>query len=89
MVFSIPGGDRSMIDEDPSPQDLERFGRDTAYCPLCGAEIWDQAELCPSCGGHVGGETTGRPPLEAWLRRRWLLLVVVAALVAFVIAVVL
>ncbi|MHC4128684.1 MAG: zinc ribbon domain-containing protein [Planctomycetota bacterium] len=72
-----------MIDEDPSPEDLQRFGHDTAYCPACGAEIWDQAELCPSCGDLVGGRTDSRPPLESWLRRRWLILVAIGALVAF------
>lgn len=64
-----------MIDEDPSPEDLERFGGETAFCPLCGAEIWDQAEFCPACGDHVGGGTAGRPPLEGWLRSRWLVAV--------------
>ena len=73
-----------MRDEDPSPDDLERFGHDSGYCPDCGAEIWDQAEFCPSCGGHVGGRTLGRPPLESWLRQRWLILVAAAALAAFV-----
>jgi uncharacterized membrane protein YvbJ len=71
-----------MIDEDPSPQDLDRFGHDTAYCPACGGEIWDQAEFCPSCGDQVGGRTSSRPPLESWLRRRWLILVAIGALVA-------
>jgi hypothetical protein len=72
-----------MRDEDPSPDDLERFGNDTGYCPDCGAEIWDQAEFCPACGGHIGGRTLGRPPLEAWMQRRWLIVVALAALVAF------
>jgi hypothetical protein len=72
-----------MRDEDPSPDDLERFDRDTAYCPDCGAEIWDQAEFCPACGGYVGGRTLSRPPLDSWLRHRWLVLVALAALVAF------
>ena len=73
-----------MRDEDPSPGDLERFGHDSAYCPECGAEIWDQAEFCPACGGQVGGRTLGRPPLDTWLQRRWLILVAVAALAAFI-----
>ena len=77
-----------MIDEDPSPQDLERFGHETAYCPACGAEIWDQAELCPSCGDLVGGRTSSRHPLESWFRRRWFILVAIGALVAFLMMVV-
>ena len=72
-----------MIDEDPSPDDLERFGHDTAHCPACGAEIWDLAELCPTCGATVGGRVTSRPPVEDWFRRRWLILVAIGAVVAF------
>jgi predicted amidophosphoribosyltransferase len=72
-----------MIDEDPSPDDLERFGHDTAHCPACGAEIWDLAELCPACGAAVGGRVVRRPPVEDWFRRRWLILVAIGAVVAF------
>ncbi len=80
--FHVP-----MIDEDPSPEDVERFSSETAYCPSCGAEIWDQAEHCPQCGDAVGGQTISRPPLEHWWRRRWLILIVVAALLAFLLMV--
>ena len=73
-----------MNDEGPSPEDLDRFSGDTAHCPDCGAEIWDQAEFCPECGNHVGGETLSRPPLERWMRHRWLMLVALLALLAFV-----
>ena len=78
-----------MIDEDPSPEDLERFGHDTAHCPACGAEIWDQADLCPACGATVGDPVAGRPPLEDWFRRRWMILVAIVALAAFLAAVLL
>jgi hypothetical protein len=77
-----------MADEGPSPEDLDRFDRDHAYCPECGAEIWDQAELCPSCGCCVGGRTLGRPPIERWLRNRWLILVAFLAAAAFLAAVI-
>ena len=76
-----------MRDEDPSPQDIDRFGGETAYCPDCGAEIWDQAERCPACGNLVGGRTRSREPVEAWLRGRWLALVAILALLAFLIAI--
>ena len=78
-----------MIDEDPSPEDLERFSGDTAHCPACGAEIWDLAELCPACGATVGGRVAARPPVEDWFRRRWLILVVIVVLAAFLAAVLL
>lgn len=76
-------------DEGPGPDDLQRFGGDTAFCPECGTEVWDQVEICPSCGSLIGGRTRARPPVEHWLRHRWLILVALAALVAFVIAFVL
>ena len=78
-----------VIDEDPSPQDIERFGGDTAYCPACGAEVFDQAEACPACGSWIGGATESRPPLDAARRRRWLVLAGLAALAALLAAVIL
>ncbi|MHC4415290.1 MAG: hypothetical protein ACYS0G_08405 [Planctomycetota bacterium] len=73
-----------MIDEGPSPQDLERFDRSTASCPECGAQMWDQAEICPSCGEWV---VAGRPPLKRSSRRGWIVLVAAIVLVAFLVAV--
>jgi hypothetical protein len=72
-----------MIDEGPSAEDLDRFGGDTGHCPSCGAEIWDQAEVCPECGEYIVGGTRSRPPLEDWFRRRWMLLIIAAVIVAF------
>jgi hypothetical protein len=45
------GGYRRVDDNDegPSADDLARFGHETAYCPHCGAEVWDDAQQCPSC----------------------------------------
>ena len=72
-----------MIDQDPSPEDLERFSGDTAFCPDCGAEVWDQAEVCSSCGAYLHGETVSQPPVQGWFRRRWLTLVAVITAIAF------
>ncbi len=72
-----------MIDEGPSPEDLDRFGGDTACCPDCGSEIWDQADICPDCGAFLTAGTTSRPPTQTWWRRRSMALIsllVVAAL---------
>ncbi|MDX9912663.1 MAG: zinc-ribbon domain-containing protein [Phycisphaerales bacterium] len=35
--------------EGPSADDLERFGSEFHTCPNCGAEVYDQAEVCPKC----------------------------------------
>ena len=72
-----------MRDEGPSSEDLDRFGDDTAHCPECGAEIWDQAEVCPKCRAYIGGNTSTRKPIESWMQRRWMLLIIVALLIAF------
>jgi len=50
-------GDR---DEDLDAEDAG----DTLPCPLCGREIFDDAEQCPQCGQYIGGSDqpgTGRP----------------------------
>ena len=72
------------VDEGPSEQDIERFDRETAYCPDCGAEIWDQAEICPKCHAYLYDGPQTSPPVEAWFRRRWMLLIVILALIGFV-----
>lgn len=72
-----------MVDEGPSPEDIERFDRDMAYCPDCGAEVWDQAEICPKCHAYLGGHTSSRLPIQRWFQHRWFLLIVFALLLAF------
>lgn len=71
-----------MPDGDPLPQDIERFSSDRAICPECGAEVWDQADVCPSCYSYISGEVSGRNPVERWWRRQWMVLVVIALIVA-------
>jgi hypothetical protein len=56
--------------------------RDTGYCPECGAEVWDQVEVCPKCSSIIGGDVLHRPPVERWWRQRWRAIVVVAILIA-------
>ena len=56
-----------MKDEDPSDEDVARFSGETAYCPDCGAEIWDAADVCPKCFAYLGGDTSLRPGV---MRRR-------------------
>lgn len=71
-----------MRDEGPSTQDVERFSHEHAFCPDCGAEIWDQADVCPKCFAYLDGQTLSRPPINNWLRNRWRLLIIIALLIA-------
>ncbi len=77
------------LDLGPGPEDLRRFGGHTAYCPECGWEVWDQAEVCPACGAYLAGTTTPRPPGRQAFRQRWLILAALLALAALVLALVL
>ena len=77
-----------MHDEGPSPEDIERFSHEDAFCPACGEEIWDQAEFCPACRAPIGGQTTFRPPAESWFRNRWMVLVAIIALIAFLLLII-
>jgi len=63
------------FDEGPDDADLERFGGETATCPSCGAEMWDQAERCPSCGDYVVAGPRGQP----WARLIWIIAAILAA----------
>jgi len=72
-----------MHDEGPSSEDLDRFGDDTARCPDCGAQVWDQAEVCPKCHAYIGGNTTTKMPIESWIHKRWAMLIIIALLIAF------
>ncbi len=77
------------LDSGPSPEDLRRFGGETAYCPECGGEVWDQAEVCPACGAYLAGAPTSRPPHRQVFRQRLLILVALVAIVALILALVL
>ena len=76
-----------MIDEDPTPQDIERFSGETGFCPDCGAEVWDQAGRCPSCGTILAGVTATRHPVAGNMRRRWIAMIAVIVLVGFALAI--
>lgn len=78
-----------MYDEGPSEEDLRRFGDDqSGYCPECGAEIWDDAPACPSCGTWIEGNTRSRTPEEREERARFtrVIVVLLAILLSGVIA---
>lgn len=77
-------------DENPSPEDVERFGSETVPCRGCGADIYDEAEWCHKCGraqrasgdddDGEGGKDAGIPP---WAMVTAGLLVAAVLIVAF------
>jgi predicted nucleic acid-binding Zn ribbon protein len=44
------GPEDALDPEGPSAADLERFGDPTHTCPECGAEVYEDSELCHICG---------------------------------------
>lgn len=70
-------------DDGPSQEDLRRFGGEHAYCPDCGAQVWDQADVCPKCYAYLGGDTARR---RSTSKREWRKLVLVILLVALLIS---
>ena len=73
-----------MEDEGPSPEDIERFSdSETGYCPHCGSDIWDDVSRCPSCQSWLNDGTSHRDPVTNDFRKRFLIFIVVAILIAF------
>ena len=58
-----PGVDES-DDGDEHDDDNGRARRtnDTAFCPDCGAEVYDAADVCPKCFTWLNGETVRHAP---------------------------
>ena len=54
----------------------------TAYCPDCGAEIYDAAEICPRCFAWIDGDTLRKSPRRQRANDRWTKLVVWALIAA-------
>lgn len=72
-----------MYDEGPSEEDLERFSTGDAYCPECGASIFDEIDICPACRARIGGRILRKPPKatgEDLARRSHIILIVVLIL---------
>lgn len=55
----VDGSDVAETDLDEADQ--KRFGSNIAYCPECGAEVLDDADLCPKCFTWIDGATHSRP----------------------------
>lgn len=74
-------------DEGPTENDVERFGvegSDMGYCPECGAEVSDLADICPSCHAWIPEGAQRRPPVVNELIRRWYVFIAIGLLVVFV-----
>ena len=71
-------------DDGPDADDLARFGGDTAFCPDCGAELWDQAEVCPACSSLVGGRMIGRRGRRFRRARTWITVIAIVCLAALI-----
>lgn len=61
------GHEKDSSGSEPDPQDFEladeeRFSGDTAFCPDCGAKVYDDADVCPACFTWLNGETARHPP---------------------------
>jgi len=82
-----PDVDDEYDDQGPSEEDIARFAGDEAFCPDCGALIWDQAEICPKCHAYIGGNATSRSPVQRWVQHRWTIVVVILLLIAFLLCV--
>ena len=74
-------GDDALDPDGPSAADIERFGDDSKACPECGSDVYDQTEMCPSCG-YVFEEPSGA-------QKRWVVVVAAVVIVAFLLVVLL
>jgi len=72
-----PDDDLDVLDEG---EDANQ--RDTGYCPDCGAEIYDAADICPKCFAWIDGETSRHSPRRRRAADRWTRLVVWALISA-------
>lgn len=69
------------VDENPSEEDLARFGDVTRTCPECRKEVFDDAAICYHCG-HAFERTTAGSTASP----RWIIITVIVLVLAFAIA---
>ena len=71
-------------DADLDAADQRRFASNVGYCPECGAEVVDDADICPKCFTWIDGTTHSRPSkLKRSLHTIVVVLLIVAAIVGF------
>lgn len=70
-------------EQDDEEDEYEEDGEDSAVepCPYCGKDVYEGAELCPHCKNYIS-EDDSPPPNAVGRFPRWLVIVIVLALVA-------
>lgn len=66
----------ALSDEEGADDPSIDGGKDTAYCPECGAEIHDSADVCTRCFTWLESGTTRHPPSMGRARERFRRIVV-------------
>ena len=66
-------------DENPSEDDVQRFGDVTRTCPECKKQVFDDAAVCYHCGHAFERTTPGSSRSPTWIIAT--ILVIVAAFV--------
>lgn len=74
----IDDGDFDETEQDEADQ--KRFSSKVGFCPECGAEIADDADICPKCFTWIDGTTHSRPSaIKRFLRVAVVVLLILAA----------
>ena len=72
--------------EGPTEEDLRRFGGpdpSSGFCPECGEEVSDLADICPHCHSWIPEGAQRRPPVVSELIRRWYVFIALGVLLVF------
>jgi hypothetical protein len=71
------------IDTDMDDERADYDADDTVLpCPYCGKDVYEGAEQCPHCKGYISEEDAPPPATSVGRFPRWLVIVIVLALVA-------
>jgi predicted amidophosphoribosyltransferase len=73
--------DDELDPEGPSVADLRRLRHSGAKCPSCGADVYDDAEVCQVCGDYIVPESGGGSRV-VWKVVALVVLVAVAVMMA-------